>query len=61
MYAHRMSIKMKRYVNMDVFISGWAMQIAGYLFLNRRWEEDQQIITKCLNVFKDVNTRAQVE
>jgi len=52
---------MKRYVNMDVFISGWAMQIAGYLFLNRRWEEDQQIITKCLNVFKDVNTRAQVE
>ena len=42
-----------------VFV-GWAMQIAGFIFLDRKWEEDQENISKCLKVFKDSNYKAQV-
>lgn len=39
---------------------GWAMQIAGFIFLDRKWDEDQQNISKCLKVFKETDYKPQV-
>ncbi|KAL4238498.1 Lysocardiolipin acyltransferase 1 [Mactra antiquata] len=57
--VRRYTISLK---NMLKFIPGigWAMQIAGYIFLDRKWEEDQQTIFRCLKVFKHVNFNAQI-
>lgn len=42
------------------FCIGWAMQIAGYIFLDRKWDEDQENISKCLRVFKETEYKPQV-
>ncbi|WAR19254.1 LCLT1-like protein [Mya arenaria] len=38
---------------------GWAMQIAGFIFLDRKWEEDEANISKCLRVFREVQFKQQ--
>ncbi|XP_045182485.1 lysocardiolipin acyltransferase 1-like [Mercenaria mercenaria] len=39
---------------------GWAMQIAGFVFLDRKWEDDQETISRCLQVFKHTNYKPQI-
>lgn len=39
---------------------GWAMQIAGYIFLDRKWEDDQRTISRCLKVFKHTDYKPQI-
>ncbi|KAH3854327.1 hypothetical protein DPMN_096864 [Dreissena polymorpha] len=55
----RYTISLKNMLKMLPGI-GWAMQIAGYIFLDRKWEEDQENITKCLKVFQEVKCRPQI-
>ncbi|XP_069118487.1 lysocardiolipin acyltransferase 1-like [Argopecten irradians] len=39
---------------------GWAMQSAGYIFLHRKWEIDQRIMTRCISYFHKVKHKPQV-
>ena len=36
------------------------MQLAGYIFLDRKWEDDKENITRCLKVFQKIGYRPQV-
>jgi len=39
-------------INSDVIIiTGWGTQCAGFLFLSRSWNNDEQLITKSLNYY----------
>ncbi|XP_067682123.1 lysocardiolipin acyltransferase 1-like [Haliotis asinina] len=38
---------------------GWAMQCAAFLFLRRRWEADQPVLTAALRYFHKVDYRLQ--
>lgn len=39
---------------------GWAMQCAGYLFLQRKWEADKKIILRCLTYFRKLGYKPQI-
>ncbi|XP_053401840.1 lysocardiolipin acyltransferase 1-like isoform X2 [Mercenaria mercenaria] len=39
---------------------GWAGQIGGFIFLDRKWEDDQRTISKCLGVFEHINYKPQI-
>ncbi|KAI8784401.1 lysocardiolipin acyltransferase 1-like [Biomphalaria glabrata] len=39
--------------------AGWAMQCAGFLFLNRKWEEDKDHISRGLHYFSQVKSKPQ--
>ncbi|CAG5116569.1 unnamed protein product [Candidula unifasciata] len=39
--------------------AGWAMQCAGFLFLKRKWEEDKDHISDCINYFSKVKSQPQ--
>lgn len=38
---------------------GWAMQVAGYIFLKRKWEEDKVWLSMMLDYYCDIQYRAQ--
>ncbi|XP_054758615.2 lysocardiolipin acyltransferase 1-like isoform X1 [Lytechinus pictus] len=38
---------------------GWAMQIASYIFLKRRWEQDKESLAMMLDYFCDMRYNAQ--
>nr|KAG5699729.1 hypothetical protein BaRGS_022127 [Batillaria attramentaria] len=40
-------------------VPGWGMQLAGYVFLQRDWSQDQQRITRSLQYFAQTRTRPQ--
>lgn len=39
---------------------GWAMQMAGYIFLDRRWDVDKVIISRGIKLFKKINFKPQI-
>ncbi|KAH9496107.1 Lysocardiolipin acyltransferase 1 [Bulinus truncatus] len=39
--------------------AGWAMQCAGFLFLNRKWDEDKDHISNGLHYFSQVKSKPQ--
>ncbi|KAK3597421.1 hypothetical protein CHS0354_040159 [Potamilus streckersoni] len=39
---------------------GWAMQLAGYIFLQRKWEEDKKLISNGIRYLNLVNFKPQV-
>lgn len=39
--------------------AGWAMQCAGFLFLNRKWEEDKDHISNGIHYFSQVKSKPQ--
>ncbi|ELU17930.1 hypothetical protein CAPTEDRAFT_172905 [Capitella teleta] len=40
--------------------AGWAMQVGGFLFINRKWEEDKLILDKMLDYYADLNHKTQI-
>ena len=46
--------------DITVNVIGWAMQMAGYIFLDRKWEVDKVIITRSIKLFKEINFKPQV-
>ena len=42
------------------FISGWAMQVAMFLFLERNWEKDEPYLHQVLRYFTDTNYPLQI-
>ncbi len=39
---------------------GWAMQTALFIFIKRKWESDQLILTNFLNYFKTIQKKTMV-
>ncbi|XP_059143317.1 lysocardiolipin acyltransferase 1-like [Physella acuta] len=39
--------------------AGWAMQCAGFLFLNRKWDEDKDHISNGIHYFSQVHSKPQ--
>jgi len=39
---------------------GWAMQTALFIFIKRKWESDQLILTNFLNYFKNIQKKTMV-
>lgn len=39
---------------------GWAMQVAAFVFIARRWEQDEQHITRHLDYFTAIDQRLQL-
>jgi hypothetical protein len=44
----------------SLFLIGWAIQHAGYLFLERIWEKDQQKIKSIINYYKSYRSPISV-
>ena len=44
---------------MIVFI-GWAMQTAMFMFIRRKWSEDEDTLKRLVRYFSDVEHRTQV-
>ncbi|XP_068240667.1 lysocardiolipin acyltransferase 1-like [Palaemon carinicauda] len=39
---------------------GWIMQMSCYLYIHRRWEEDQRLMSNILDYYRDINHTFQI-
>ncbi|XP_014289944.1 lysocardiolipin acyltransferase 1 [Halyomorpha halys] len=40
--------------------AGWVMQMAGFFYIHRRWEDDQRLVSNMLEYLQDINHTYQV-
>ena len=36
------------------------MQVGAFIFINRKWDEDKEILAKMINYFSDLKHKTQV-
>lgn len=58
--AHRCKFVLKSDVRIIPGI-GWALQLAGYLFIHRNWETDKNLLKRSLDYFMALGNKYQVE
>lgn len=58
--AHKLKMVLKSAIR-HVPFAGWVMQLAGYLYIQRRWDHDQSLMSKQLKYFSDLNDTHQVK
>jgi len=47
-------------VSLVNIFSGWAMQVAAFIFLDRNWETDQGHINKILSYFVEMDIKPNI-
>lgn len=58
--AHKLKMVLKSAIR-HVPFAGWVMQLCGFLYIQRRWDQDQLSMKKQLKYFSDVNDIHQVK
>ena len=43
-----------------IVFEGWAMQVAAFIFLDRKWETDQQHISNILSYFIELESKPNI-
>jgi lysocardiolipin and lysophospholipid acyltransferase len=57
--AHRCKFVLKSGVK-EIPGIGWGLQLAGFLYIHRNWEQDQRLLARSLDYFKDLGNTYQV-
>lgn len=57
--AHKLKMVLKSAIR-HVPFAGWVMQLSGFLYIQRRWDHDQSLMSQQLKYFSDVKVTQQV-